>query len=85
MKDKGSRPSTSHNSGYAVRAAYRPLPNCPTLRFGQLRIATDVSQNRFALLLNVLRLYRCYPCSYATSANNDYTKFTSKIYDFIVN
>ena len=29
----------SANSGYAVRAEYRPLPNCPTLRFGQLRIA----------------------------------------------
>jgi hypothetical protein len=31
----------SHNSGYAVRAEYRPLPNCPTLRFGQLRIAAE--------------------------------------------
>jgi len=29
----------SANSGYAVRAEYRPLPNCPTLRYGQLRIA----------------------------------------------
>jgi len=35
----------SHNSGYAVRAEYRPLPNCPTLRFGQLRIAANVTQH----------------------------------------
>jgi len=28
IKDQKSRPSTSHNSGYAVRAEYRPLPNC---------------------------------------------------------
>lgn len=35
-------PGTSYNSGYAVRAEYRPHPNCPTLRFGQLRIAGNV-------------------------------------------
>jgi len=39
VKDQASRPSTSHNSGYAVRVDNRPHPNCPTLRFGQLRIA----------------------------------------------
>lgn len=32
---------SAHNSGYAVRAEYRPLPNCPALRFGQLRIAAE--------------------------------------------
>ena len=35
----------SYNSGYAVRAEYRPLPNCPALRFGQLRIAATVGGN----------------------------------------
>jgi len=39
---KKNAPSTSHNSGYAVWAEYRPHPNCPTLRFGQLRIAATV-------------------------------------------
>lgn len=29
----------SHNSGYAVWADYRPHQNCPSLCFGQLRIA----------------------------------------------
>ena len=35
----------SHNSGYAVQAEYRPHPNCPMLRFGQLRIAANVIAN----------------------------------------
>ncbi len=42
MKDQKSHPSTSHNSSYAVLAECRPLQNCPTLRFGQLRIAENV-------------------------------------------
>ena len=30
MNLSNSPPNTSDNSGYAVRAEYRPLPNCPT-------------------------------------------------------
>jgi len=37
--ERMSTSARSHNSGYAVRAEYRHLPNCPALRFGQLRIA----------------------------------------------
>ena len=41
IKHKIRLPGTSYNSGYAVRAEYLPHSNCPALRFGQLRIASE--------------------------------------------
>jgi len=58
------------NSGYAVRAEYRPLPNCPTLRFGQLRIAANVVQNSPGALLKNTFPFLDYPLRLFTLEKN---------------
>jgi len=46
---KKGRFTAAYNSGYAVRAEYRPFPNCARQRFGQLLIRRELCPTLAAL------------------------------------